>query len=349
MPILSNNYYNGEDVVNSEKNNQPMGTGMFKLSSNENGVLVLVPNENYWNSDNKKPLLTEIDVNLYDSVGNMYAAFKSGYIDIMEVDTKNIQTYIGSLGYTKVDIPNRDVTFMSFNTAYDILSDGRTRKAIALYIDRANLMASLGGGYLQSNFMLPSNSWIYNTKLDTVYLDNQAENLLKDAGWVLQNNKWVMGGRTLSFSITVDANYQDRLTCANVIASQLANCGIEVNVIQETNEGFANAFNNKSYQALIAGFHTGFSPKITALFDTNNIANYSSENLTNIMNDIRVTSEYKKQAENYERLYDEYLNNFPYIFLYRGTNSVVYNQTLCGKISPNNYSMFYNVEKWYRQ
>ena len=25
------------------------------------------------------------------------------------------------------------------------------------------------------------------------------------------------------------------------------------------------------------------------------------------------------------------------------------NKTLCGKISPNNYSMFYNIEKWYRQ
>lgn len=143
IPILSNNYYNGEDVGNSEKNNTPMGTGMFKFSSNENGVLKLVPNENYWNED-KKPLLTEIDVNLYDSIGNMYAAFKSGYIDIMEVDSKNIGTYIGSLGYTKVDIPARDITFLSFNTGFDILSDGRTRKAISLYIDRANLIANLG-------------------------------------------------------------------------------------------------------------------------------------------------------------------------------------------------------------
>ena len=158
-----------------------------------------------------------------------------------------------------------------------------------------------------------------------------------------------MGGKILSFSITVDSNYADRLTCARVIANQLANCGIEVNVIEETHDGFANAFNNKSYQALIAGLHTGFSPKLTALFGENNLSNYNSENLTNIMKDIKTTSEYKKQAENYSKLYDEYLNSFPYIFLYRSTSSVVYNQTLCGKISPNNYSMFYNIEKWYRQ
>ena len=348
MPILCNNYYNGEDVINSEKNNVPMGTGMFKFNSNENGLLVLVPSENYWNID-KKPLLTEIDVSLYDTVGNMYAAFKSGYIDIMEVDSKNIQTYIGSLGYTKVDVPARDVTFMSFNTGVEALSDSRTRKAIALYIDRSNLMANIGGGYLQTNFLIPSNSWIYNTKLDTVYLDNQADNLLTSAGWVYRNNKWSKDGKNLTFSITVDSSYQDRITCARVISEQLANHGIEVIIKEETHENFKNIFNNKSYEVMIDGIHTGYSPKITSLFNSDNLSNYSNDNLNNIINDIKITSDYNKQIENYNKLYDEYLNSFPYVFLYRNTSSVVYNQTLCGKISPNNYSMFYNIEKWYRQ
>ena len=205
MPIISNSYYNGEDIWSTEKNNYPMGTGMFKFASYENGLMKLIPNDNYWNEE-KQPLLTEIDVNIYDSIGNMYAAFKSGYIDIMEVDSNNIQTYIGSLGYTKVDIPEREVTFLSFNTAVDILADGRTRKAIALYIDRANLLANLGGGYLQTNFMIPSNSWIYDTKLDTVYLDSGvADQLLVDSGWVYENNRWQNAeGRILTFSIFVN-------------------------------------------------------------------------------------------------------------------------------------------------
>ena len=204
MPIISNNYYNGEDFRNTDKNNYPMGTGMFKVASNENGLVKLVPSEFYWNSA-KKPLLTEIDINIYDSIGNMYAAFKSGYIDIMEVDSKNIQTYIGSLGYTKVDIPERDVVFLSFNTDVDTLSDSRTRKAIALYIDKANLMANIGNGYVQTNFLVPSNSWIYNTKLDTVYLENQADNLLTESGWVYQNNRWENAeNKILTFSIIVN-------------------------------------------------------------------------------------------------------------------------------------------------
>ena len=76
IPILCSSYYEGEDIFNTEKNNHPIGTGMFKFDSYENGLLKLVPNDFYWKKD-KKPLLTEIDVNIYDSIGNMYAAFKS--------------------------------------------------------------------------------------------------------------------------------------------------------------------------------------------------------------------------------------------------------------------------------
>ena len=43
------------------------------------------------------------------------------------------------------------------------------------------------------------------------------------------------------------------------------------------------------------------------------------------------------------------MNDMPYIYLYRETDSVIYNQTLCGTISPNAYSIFYNIDKWYRQ
>ena len=273
-----------------------------------------------------------------------------GYIDIMEVDSKNIQSYIGSLGYTKVDIPERDVVFISFNTGHPILSDGRTRKAISLYIDRVNLMANIGSGYIQTNFLFSTGNWIYDTKLDTVYLENQADNLLIESGWKYQNNRWINElGNVLAFSLVVDNNYPDRVVAANTIAEQLANHGIEVTVIEQGSQAFEYTFNNKAYECMICGIHTGFSPKITSLFNSNSLSNFYSEDLNNVLIDIKTTTDYSKQKENYSRLYDQYLKEFPYVFLYRSTSSVIYNQTLCGKISPNNYSMFYNIEKWYRQ
>ena len=203
---------------------------------------------------------------------------------------------------------------------------------------------------MQTNFILHSNNWIYDNKLDTFYLSDQADNLLIEAGWNYVNNRWIDSlGRVLSFSITVDSGKEDRVIAGNVIASQLANHGISVFVKEEANNNFVNDFNNRNYEVMIIGLQTGFSPRVNALFDEGNLANYSNENVKAILNDIKNTSDYIIQKENYSKLYDEYINDFPYIFLYRSTSSVVYNQTLCGKISPNSYSIFYNIEKWYRQ
>jgi ABC-type transport system substrate-binding protein len=164
------------------------------------------------------------------------------------------------------------------------------------------------------------------------------------------NNKWVnSSGKVLKFTITVDSSKSDRVTAANVIASQLGNQGIEVQINEVAGNDYVSDYNNRNYEVLLAGIQTGYSPKITSLFSENNLANYNSDVVSGIMSDIRNTTDYAVQQENYKKLYDEYLKDYPYVFLYRETNSIVYGQSLCGKITPNSYSIFYNIEKWYRQ
>ena len=180
MPILCSNYFENEDIINTAKNNLIIGTGLFKISEVGEGIFKLVPNENYWNK-NKKTLLTNIDVNLYGNIGEMYTAFKSGYIDIMDISINNVEQYIGTLGYTKFDYPDREVNFLSINTQNPLLSDSRTRKAIALYLDKSNILANLGSGYMIANFLYPSNTWIYDTRLDIATDSEQADRLLTEA------------------------------------------------------------------------------------------------------------------------------------------------------------------------
>jgi ABC-type transport system substrate-binding protein len=268
----------------------------------------------------------------------------------MDITVDNVSDYIGSLGYTQAYYDEREVTFLSINTESPLLSDSKTRKALALYIDKTNIIANLGSGYTESDFLLSSKNWIYHSKLNYSTNYEEADNLLKEAGWSYLNNEWINEeGKVLTFSIKVDLSKSDRVTTANVIASQLANHGIEVNVIEENSNAYTSDLNSKNYEVILAGYKNGYSPKITDLFKDDNIANYSSSTVKELVNNIKSTSDYNEKQENYNKLYDEYLNDFPYIFLYRKTNSVVYNQTLCGKITPNAYSIFYNIEKWYRQ
>lgn len=252
-------------------------------------------------------------------------------------------------GYNKIDYPDRTVSFLCFNTQNEMVSDPATRKAIALLLDKNNILANLGSGYTVTNFVYPDNNWAFDSKLKLEYNSEQADELLKKAGWNYTNNTWVKNGKVLDFSIKVNGNQRDRVAAAGIVSEQLRNHGIQVSVQEITNESYVNDLNNRNYQAILTGMKTGYSPKITSLFAENNIANYSNENISKIITDIKNTTDYNVQKENYNKLYDQYLNDFPYIFLYRETDSVVYNQTLCGKISPNSYSIFYNIDKWYRQ
>ena len=82
FPIMSNKYFENEDFVNTERNDHPVGTGMYKVSV-ENGNVKLKQNQNWWNKDNKDIKLTEINIIKYSNMGEVYNALKIGAIDVL--------------------------------------------------------------------------------------------------------------------------------------------------------------------------------------------------------------------------------------------------------------------------
>ncbi len=166
FPILSEKYYEGQDFATTEKNFAPIGTGLFKIESVDSNIIKLVENKDYWNVD-KKPMAKEINVNLYGSAGELYNAFKNGEIDMVDVKIANVQEYIGSLGYKKIEYKSRDYDFIALNTQSEVLSDTAVRKALSKIIDKNNIVAScLGAGYIASNFSLDMGNWLYTKDLN---------------------------------------------------------------------------------------------------------------------------------------------------------------------------------------
>ena len=108
FPIMCHTYYHDEEFATSEK--RPIGTGMFKISEISSNVIKLVRNDYYWNA-NKKPMATEITINLYNTIGEAYTAFKNGELDILSVRISNVEDYIGLLGYDKIEYKARDFDF----------------------------------------------------------------------------------------------------------------------------------------------------------------------------------------------------------------------------------------------
>lgn len=68
FPIMSYRYFENEDFVNTSKNNHTVGTGRFKVTI-ENENIVLKQNSNWWNIENNPTKLTEIYIIKYRKYG----------------------------------------------------------------------------------------------------------------------------------------------------------------------------------------------------------------------------------------------------------------------------------------
>lgn len=350
FPILNEAYFLNEDFINTIKNDTIIGTGKFYISEAANNKVKLSKNLNYWNKEKENTMLEEIEITVYNTIGEVYTDFKSGYLDVIDVKVSNIEEYIGSLGYKKIEYSTRNVNFLAFNTTKnDILADNKVRKAINYMLDRNNVISNIGPGFEVSQFVFSPNHWLYDNKLEISYDAEQAKKLLEESGYTYTNNTWVKNGKILEFTITVNSDRADRVQVANNIVTQLSNHGIRVNINSVSNETYKNSLNNKNYDVILCGFETEFSPKISTLFGTGNIANYNNEKINEILNVVKNNVDDSKLEENYNSLYDIYLEDMPYIFLYRETDYMIYNQTLCGTLKPSAFSIFHNIDKWYRK
>ena len=350
FPIMSYQYYLDKEFNSTVV---PVGTGMYKVSDVQSSYITLVQNANWWNTD-VKPTLTKITVNIYSTIGEMYNSFKSGNIDLISTQNSDIQDYIGTIGYAAKELKGREHDFIAFNTQSTFLSRSEVRKAISYSIDKTNIVSSVfNNRYYTSSFPLDYGSWIYQEQdSSTGYNPDQAKQVLQDAGWTYRNKFWqkTENRRTqrLSLNLVVKASDSTRVAVAQNIKQQLANQGIEMNIIQANDEQYTNYLNNKNYDMILCSINLSLSPDLTTFFGSNNLANYANDEVNNIMNEVKNTTDENVLRERYKRLGEIYKNEVPYLSLYNNKFTVAYSTSLVGDVAPTWYDVFNNIENWYK-
>ena len=352
FPIMSSAYYGESGFTDEEKNLAPVSTGKFKINELVNNQIKLTYNDYYYDKT-KEPMVEEVIITKYGTMGEVYNAFKSGDIDFLNIKVNNAEDYIGTIGYSRIEYKSRNFDYMAINTQNELLSSTNVRKAISYLIDKNNMISVLGAGYIVSNFPLDYGSWLYTRDLNVETNLDYASQLLHEDGWELKNNVWQKkeGYRThrLEFTILVNNNDELRVRAAENIAEQCTNFGIKVNVQSVNADYYNNLLNQRRYDLAIVGIQSGFTPDLRTFFGDNNLAGFENEEAKNIVNNASDTTDKKELAESYNRLFDIYLEEVPYIGLYRETDLIVSTQSLVGTIMPNSYDLYQNIELWYRQ
>lgn len=351
FPILSNSYYIDSDFWNTEKNKTPITTGQFMISEVNNNTIILTKNENWWNKENSA-IIEKITINLYSSAAELYNAFKMGSIDFITTENQSYQEYVGTIGYDTTQIEGREYIFLALNTKNNFLSDVNVRKAIRALIDKDMVISeSYGNMYTKTNFPLNIGSFLIEEQDENFYNLDNAMDLLNASGWELKNGRWEknINYRTtiLQFNMVVRANDSVRCKAAESIKNILGSQGIIINIVYADDSLYNSYLNNVNYDILLANINQPIAPDLTTYFGNNNLANYDNTEITDIMSYINNITDENELKLNYQKIYELYNNDVPYIGIARNKILLLKNTNLVGEVKANWYNMFYNLNQWY--
>ena len=349
FPILSSKYYSDKefnaDIV-------PVGTGMYKVSEVQDTALILTKNEYNTEANNLK--LNKITIATYSSVGELYNSFKIGNIDLISTQNSNLKEYIGTIGYLSKEMKGREHDFIAFNTQNQILSQVNVRKAICYSIDKSNIVSSVyGDNYYTSSFPLDYGNWIYKEQdSSSGYNVDQAKQILINDGWSYKYKYWQKTEnyktQRILLNLVVKSSDISKVSVAENIKQQLENQGFRINLIKASDSQYQSYLTNKNYDMILCSMNLSVSPDLSTFFGENNLANYSNEEVTNIMNEVKNLKDEEKLKQNYKRLGEIYKTEMPYLSLYNNKYIVAYNQTLAGILEPNWFYQFYNIKDWHK-
>ena len=355
FPILSKNYFEGEDFVNTSKNQSPTGTGRYKIAEVQPSYITLTKNTSWWNKD-KDLTLEKITINLYSSIGELYNSFKLGNIDLISTTNDNLQEYIGTIGYGSKELKGREHTFLAINTASNnALSNQEVRKAISFSIDKENIISSvLNNKCYTSSFPLDFGSWLSQEQdSSSGYNPKKKKKVLTDNGWSYRNKYWQKTinrktQATQNFNLLVKASDSTKVSVAQNIKTQLESQGIRINIVQAQDDEYNRKIALKDYDIALCTLTLSPSPNLETFFGEGNLANYSNEEVTSILTEVKNTTDENILKERYKRLEEIYKSDVPYISLYNNKYYVAYSAELVGDITPNWFYLYYGIEGWYK-
>lgn len=332
----------------------PMASGMYKVKSVTSSSMELVKNTNWHGEIENSRKIDSIQIQFYDTMGDVYNGFKIGNIDMICTSNINIKNYIGTIGYTNKEYKGRELDFISFNCQNTILANKEVRQAIHYAINKKKLISSVyDNEYYISSFPLDYGHYLYTKESKSSYNQDKAKEVLEDSGWIYKYGRWQKtedySTKVLRITLVVDSSNKERVKVAKMIKEQLEDIGINISLREVSNKNYKDYLKKKNYDMILTGIYNGYSPDLSYFLGDDNIANYENEEIRTILNDLSNITEDDKMKEKYKQMIEIYEDEVPYICLYRNKGRVIYNMRLIGEFNPNNYTAYYHLEKWYRQ
>ena len=349
--IIPKHILEGQDIMTSDFNRHPIGTGPYKFANWDEGQgITLVKNEEYFR---KSPNIDKIIFKIVNDTKARVMQLKSGELDLAQVTPKDIETFKNDDNFVIDIMKTSDYRGIMYNFNYPLFKENRELpNALSYAIDREAIVDNILLGYGDAAYS-PLQMGIYNdSEMERFeYNPEKAKKLLEEAGWQLGSDGiYSKNGTKLSFELVCMEGDQERIDIANFASQELNQIGVDVRVTVKSDIDWENQ------AAFLIGWGSPFDPDdhTYKVFSTNGGANYNSysnEKIDELLTKARQTDVYEERLEYYKEFQEEMTKDLPYTFLayidsiYVAKNNLegITKETVLGH---HGVGIFWNVQDW---
>ena len=357
FPILP--YDAGYSAYPESQASIPVGTGPYYAFDYRPGERIeLQVNENWWKA---LPEITTVLTEIYDDPSLAVAALSLGQIDVIATDELavtqireggNINAFEYSTNYYEFLMPNIKSNIL--------LRDTKVRQAIALALDRQEIISNVyvNHAVITESPVQPS-SWLYEGTVKGYDQDiAEAKRLLTLAGWKKETPEDTYynispDGIHTDFTLDLVTNNSEydsyRYDTAVIIAKQLKEIGIKVNIKTVDWDMFSTRISEGYFDLLLAGWYVDEIPDFRNLFSiggANNLSGYESEEMDALLEEVMQKATEEGLRNSFMTLQNLLVEDVPVISLYFRTNTLLTRGGIVNVTDIKDAKAYNTIHEW---
>jgi len=334
----------------------PLGSGPYIVTEYDPfAKMLLSVNTEWWK---QAPYIQTLTALCYEDHNDELAVFRENLLDFVTTSELTVGTYSNSR-HTYIDYMTQYYDCLVPNTS-GLFGDVNIRQAISYALDRRDIISkSLLGHAVATDYPIPPDSYLSNASA-TMYEYNQtkARELLEIVGWKDRDNDGIsemVDGTTitdLQINLLIPATKENtyRHDVAENIKSQLAECGIFVNIVEQDESAYVQSLEAGNFDLALCSFYLDQYPDISFLVGTDGAKNYggfSDTELDGLLGACISALDEASLKTAYTAMEQRFIETMPQIGLYFKTNALLYDSSIAVTGSIRDLNIYTMMPEWY--
>ena len=330
-------------------------SGPFLLENRTPGQeLVLGRNPNYF--EDGLPRLERIILRSATDSAALTNLLLSGEVDVVSgLGATDAQRIENRPGLRLIAYPNRQFTFVSWNTRKPWFQDAETRRALAMATDREAMVATILHGYAEvGSSPVISSVWAHDAGLEPWPHDPPAaRDALAAAGWTDGDGDGILDrdGAPFRFELATFAGAPARWDAMQMIQADLRAVGIDAQPRRFDPSALLPRMLGNDFDAVVSGLAIDTSLDLRPTFHSesigggHNYAAYANPEVDALIASVANLLDPLDGLEDLHRLQRILHDDQPMLVLWEPLTLAAFNEEL-ESVAPNALSPLANLEEW---